>query len=234
MPKFTAAERNQIQSIVATLSIKRIPDVEIIEEINQKLKKTIGPRELYNVRQRIEKESYKWYTELRDDSYAYLSTYKNRIDSFFSYQNKLHEIINKSRNKPEIQIKAISELVRIEMSVYNTYKDLAGLNFNFGELDCHSKPGGVEDEDEDEDEVENSSILPKPILRLGPDYDKDNDLKQKEIVCYCEDGPGAIMCHYECTHCHNVWCPEDKSVKQEICPNPDCMFTYRDPDPIVE
>lgn len=70
---------------------------------------------------------------------------------------------------------------------------------------------------------------PQAFLTLGPDYTKEEKLK--EIVCFCEEG--AVMCHYECAHCHNVWCPEDKSVKQEICPNPDCMFTYRPPDAIV-
>lgn len=53
--------------------------------------------------------------------------------------------------------------------------------------------------------------------------------KQKEIVCYCEDG--AIMCHYECAHCGNIWCPQDKEEKQLVCPNKDCMFTLPNPKP---
>jgi hypothetical protein len=91
------------------------------------------------------------------------------------------------------------------MSVYNTYKDLAGLNFNFVTIDTD----------------------------YNKDKDKDNQKKKlKEIVCYCEDGPGAIMCHYECSKCGNLWCPEDKSVKQETCPN--CKINPSDPNPIVE
>ena len=57
MPKFTASERNLIQSIVATFSIKRIPDPEIIKEIYEQTKKSITRMGLYYVRQRIKKES---------------------------------------------------------------------------------------------------------------------------------------------------------------------------------
>jgi hypothetical protein len=42
--KFTKEESALIKSIVATLSIKRIPDPEIIREIYDKTKKTISRR----------------------------------------------------------------------------------------------------------------------------------------------------------------------------------------------
>jgi len=39
VPKFTAAERTFIKSLVATLSIKRIPDAEIIRDRRRDRKK---------------------------------------------------------------------------------------------------------------------------------------------------------------------------------------------------
>src|SRR6266540_2610194 len=146
--KFTAAERETVKSIVAAFSIKRIPDTDIIQEIKIKTGKSVSRMTLFNLKQRIEKESYKWYTELRDSRYAYLATFKDRIDSFFSYQKKLHEIINNTSNKndPGIQIKAISELVHIETSVYNTYKDLAGLNIILTEPEPEPEKEGEKEE----------------------------------------------------------------------------------------
>ena len=68
---------------------------------------------------------------------------------------------------------------------------------------------------------------PQAILTLGPDNEANQ--KQKEIVCFCEDN--AIMTHYECAHCGNIWCPENKEEKQEVCPNPDCLFTLSNRGP---
>ena len=55
-----------------------------------------------------------------------MAIYKERIDSLFSYQKKLHEIINDT-NKPEVKLRAITELHSIEMSIFNLSKQLARL-----------------------------------------------------------------------------------------------------------
>jgi hypothetical protein len=61
--KFTSAERSLAKSILATLSIKKIPDAEIITEIERQTNKSIGRRSLYDLRQSIKKESYHWYKD---------------------------------------------------------------------------------------------------------------------------------------------------------------------------
>lgn len=53
-------------------------------------------------------------------------SYKERIDSLFSYQKQLHKIIS-ATNKPEVQIRAISELHSIEMSIFSIWKQLPDL-----------------------------------------------------------------------------------------------------------
>jgi hypothetical protein len=46
MPKFTAADRALVKSIVACLSIKRIPESEIVKEIYRQTHKTVSTRHL--------------------------------------------------------------------------------------------------------------------------------------------------------------------------------------------
>jgi hypothetical protein len=55
-----------------------------------------------------------------------VAIYKERIDSLFSFQKKLHEIINVT-NKPEVKLRAISELHSIEMSIFSLWKQLPDL-----------------------------------------------------------------------------------------------------------
>jgi hypothetical protein len=72
VPKFTNQERSIIKSIVASLSIKRMPDSEIIKEIHQQTNKTITRMGLYYFRQQIKKESYHWYKTIREGQYEYI------------------------------------------------------------------------------------------------------------------------------------------------------------------
>lgn len=57
MSKFTYSERELVKSIVATLSLKSIPDKEIIKVIADKTDKTITIRYLFLVREQLKKES---------------------------------------------------------------------------------------------------------------------------------------------------------------------------------
>ena len=48
------------------VSIKKIPDVEIIDEIYRQINKTITRTGLFYVRKQIKNESYHWYQTLRE------------------------------------------------------------------------------------------------------------------------------------------------------------------------
>jgi hypothetical protein len=58
--KYTAQQRTKIKNIVANLTIKRIPDPMIIKHIENTTVKTVARSTLWNVRQRLKKESYDW------------------------------------------------------------------------------------------------------------------------------------------------------------------------------
>lgn len=56
MSKYTNEERALVKSIVANLTIKRIPDNEIIKEVARQTNKTISRSGLHDVRQQIKRD----------------------------------------------------------------------------------------------------------------------------------------------------------------------------------
>ena len=121
MPKFTAAERNLIQSIVANLSIKRIPDAVIMQEVYSQTKKTITDVTLYNIRKRLKKESYHWYKTMREGNYEYIHEFRERVSEIMSLQKKHHEIIDNNEDNPQIQQTSLAELHRLTITMSNLY-----------------------------------------------------------------------------------------------------------------
>ena len=124
MPKFTGPERNLIQSIVANLTIKRIPDPEIMKEVSSQTKKSISAKSLYNIRQRIKKESSKWYSQLRQGEHEYIHEFKERINEIVDLQKRHYKIIEDNQNNPSVQQASLSELHRLNITLSN-YFDVA-------------------------------------------------------------------------------------------------------------
>jgi hypothetical protein len=121
--KFTGPERTLAKSIVATLSIKRIPDTEIIKEIYDKTNKMITRMSLYNLRQQIKKESYDWYKTIREGQYQYVHEFKERIDEIRWLQRKHHEIID-SKEPTTVKQSSLAELHKLNITLAN-YFDIA-------------------------------------------------------------------------------------------------------------
>jgi len=116
VPKFSAAERHLIRSIVANLSIKRIPDSEIIKEVYRQTNKTITDVSLYNIRKRIKKESYHWYKTMREGEYEFIHEFRERLSEIISLQKKHHEIIDNNEHNPQIQQTSLAELHRLSIT----------------------------------------------------------------------------------------------------------------------
>ena len=70
--KYTVYERHSIKSLVAVI-LKRIPDSEIIKEIEKETNSTFTRFGLYRVKQQIKKESYGWYKTMREGQYEVYS-----------------------------------------------------------------------------------------------------------------------------------------------------------------
>ena len=120
MPKFTTAERMLLKSIVATLSIKRVQEAEIIKEIFHQTNKTVTTRYLSYIKEQIKKESYHWYKTMREGQYEYVHEFKERIDEILWLQRKHHDIIDKNPN-PTIQQTSLAELHRLSITLSNLF-----------------------------------------------------------------------------------------------------------------
>jgi hypothetical protein len=121
--KFTHAEKATIKSMVATLSIKKIPEVEILKEIERQTNKALSRRFLCNVKQQIKKDSGKWFKELREGEYEYIHCFKERIEEIEDLQKKAHKVFDDNEHNPSIQLNAIAELHRLNISL-NKYYDI--------------------------------------------------------------------------------------------------------------
>jgi len=121
MAKFKSQERNTIKSLVAALTIKRIPDNEIMKEITKKIGKTITRKTIYNVRNRIKKESYNWYKTLRQGEFDYIYEFKERINEIMDLQKRHHEIINNNLHNPSVVQTSLAELHRLNITLSNYY-----------------------------------------------------------------------------------------------------------------
>jgi hypothetical protein len=122
--KFLSGERELIKSIVASLSIKRIADSDIIKVIFAQTNKTITDGYLRKIRQQIKRESYHWYKTMREGEYEYIHEFKERINEILDLQKKHHEIILRNEHNPQIQQTSLAELHRLNITLSN-YFDVA-------------------------------------------------------------------------------------------------------------
>lgn len=157
----TKSEKEYINAIIQNLSLKRLTDQEIVDFLYNEKQIEIARSTVTNSRNRIERQAAKWYLELRGSTSKYIAAYKQRIDSLFSYQKKLHEIIN-STNKDEVKIRAISELHSIEMDIFNLWKQLPNLNVSStaNVLERQSEAGEGEGVQIDDQGYEKTQIPP--------------------------------------------------------------------------
>jgi hypothetical protein len=126
LSKFTKPEREYVKGIVQNLSFQRFTDSEIVQWLHEEKKIDLDRSTVTRIRNHLEQESEKWYIELRESGAKYIAIYKERLGSLLSYQKKLHEVINQSDKSPELVIRAISELHRIEISLHTLLKELPG------------------------------------------------------------------------------------------------------------
>lgn len=124
MPKFTCQERTVILNIVANLSLKRISDSEIIEEIQKQTNQKITRQSLYNIRRRFKEKSFEWYQELRHGNYEYIHEFRERISEIVDLQRMHHKIIKDNEHNPSIVQTSLAELHRLNITLSN-YFDVA-------------------------------------------------------------------------------------------------------------
>jgi hypothetical protein len=139
MPKFSAAERTLVKSIVANLSIKRIPDTEIIKAISEQTNKTVSIRYLFDVKQQIKIDSYKWYKTMREGEYEYVHEFKERINEIIWLQKQHHEIMDSPKESTVNKQSSLAELHKLNITLSN-YFDVAPTIVNIGKKNDNTIP----------------------------------------------------------------------------------------------
>ena len=125
--KVAKSEKQYLRGIIHNLSLQKWTDQDIVDYLRDEKSIDIGRSTVTKIKNQISKEAEKWYIELRQSTYKYIATYKERLDSLLSYQKKLHDIISNTK-KDEVKIRAISELHSIEMDLFNLWKQLPDLD----------------------------------------------------------------------------------------------------------
>jgi hypothetical protein len=121
VPKFTSQERQTIESIIASLSIKRIPESEILQQVQRQLGKTITKQTLYNAKKRIKKESSRWYSELGEGEYEYIHEFKSRLNEVVDLQRRHYKIIDDNAINPGFQQASLAALHKLNVTLSNYF-----------------------------------------------------------------------------------------------------------------
>jgi hypothetical protein len=121
MPKFTSAERILVKSIIASLSIKRIPEQDIINEIYRQTKKTITKSGIFYIRKDIKKESYQWYKTMREGEYEYIHEFRERINEILDLQKRHYEIADSPIVPIPIKQASLFELHKLTVTLSNLF-----------------------------------------------------------------------------------------------------------------
>jgi len=167
--KSSKSEKQYVRGIVHNLSLQRLTDQEIVDYLHDEKKIDIARTTVNGIKNQVEKQAEKWYIELKQSRYKYIATYKERLDSLMSYQRKLNEIIEFYRHEhlyPDTVIRAISELHRIEISIFNLWKQLPNLDI-------------VDNKNNNDNSSDGISQTSRAVA-----------------ICYCHDIVGHYKCKY--------------------------------------
>jgi hypothetical protein len=110
-----------LKSLVATLTLKRLSDNEIIKEIERQTNNTMSRSGLYKIKQQIKKESYDWYKNMREGQYEYIHEFRERIDEILELQKRHYEIIDTDREPTPVKQTSLAELHRLTITLSNLY-----------------------------------------------------------------------------------------------------------------
>ena len=103
------------------LTIKRIPDNEIIKSIFDQTNKTISKQALSGIRNRIKRDSFHWYKTMKEGEYDISTSSKIELTRSSFYRRKHHEIIDSNQHNPQIQQTSLAELHRLSITLSNLY-----------------------------------------------------------------------------------------------------------------
>ncbi|MGC2426901.1 MAG: hypothetical protein WA421_07690, partial [Nitrososphaeraceae archaeon] len=108
-------------SIIASLSIKRIPEQDIIDEVYRQTKKTLTKSGMFYIRKDIKKESYQWYKTMREGEYEYIHEFRERINEILDLQKRHYEIADSSMIPIPVKQASLFELHKLSVTLSNLF-----------------------------------------------------------------------------------------------------------------
>jgi hypothetical protein len=127
------------------MTLKRIPDAEIIKEIEKQTNSTFTRFGLYRVKQQIKKESYDWYKSMREGQYEYIHEFKERVNEILTLQQRHYEIIDNDKEPTAVKQVSLAELHRLTITLSNLY-DVAPTIINDSTLSVTPEVKGINSE----------------------------------------------------------------------------------------
>jgi hypothetical protein len=103
------------------LTIKRIPNSEIIKEVYNQTKKTISDQSLCNIRDRIKRDSYQWYKTMREGEYEYIHEFRERVNEILDLQKRHYEIADSPIVPIPIKQASLFELHKLTVTLSNLF-----------------------------------------------------------------------------------------------------------------
>ena len=134
MSKLTKEQREELKHLVLNGIVHHFTMSEIQQYILQSsLKTQISIDYIKHLKLELKKDSKKELDYLAKDRFAYThSIFFERLEELKSYQRTLHNIVLNNQDKPEAQVKAISELKDITLEIVNLYQMLPVIVSNPG------------------------------------------------------------------------------------------------------
>jgi hypothetical protein len=157
-----------------------------VQWLHQEKNISIDRSTVSKIRNRVEKATEKWYIQLRGTRYKYIAMYKQAIDSLYSYQKRLHEIIDDTK-KPDVKARAIHELHMIEMSIFSLWKQLPDLAIE------------TKEQKEEQSQQQDDQDLPTIV-----DIERINGLGELQA-----EVEGIWTAYVQCDGCKRWWSRQD-------------------------
>jgi hypothetical protein len=122
MTKFTSQEKAEIKNIVKNCNVMGLTDNQTLDQIKIKTGKDITFRQLSNIKSEMKRDTLEWINNIFSTPDNYIALYIELIDTLDACQNKLVELYDSSKDKPNIQARCLKQMVsfaKTREQVYN-------------------------------------------------------------------------------------------------------------------
>ena len=120
MPKLTKSQREKLKQLVTDCVLNRFTTQETIAHIENKLNIKLSERYVRYAKQWLKKDMQKEFNYLRQDRYAYINEYFERVNEIKDLQRQTRMILNTSTSA-KLRLKCVAELRELTVTLANLY-----------------------------------------------------------------------------------------------------------------